>query len=621
MKHGEEVSKKERARRRKKALRLRRGLAAAAGLLAAVLLVVGTFSAPGMSRIAWIASAAVLGAEAILLGLRKPLPATLYAMIAALCLALAALGMASRGYVATDGGIVPTEALETELRVTNRWPDDIDRYTGLTALDMRGSTVTDFSPLLLMRRLRALDIRGNAAFDQNAHDAIAAALPDCDILWSVNIAGQYYDSDTTSIDLTGSGLDFAEIAALQDEYPNIEFDYAVQVLGKTVDRDATELDLRGAAYVDPDEIIAALNLLPNVRRVNLEGTPVSINVVEALKNGCPADVAFTFTFAIPGGSMGANDETVILPGGTYDDLMVAMAFIPHMPRLKYMDARAIIMNTAEQRALRENPYSERILYNFTLFGKSVNILTTTVNLDNNAIQGLDGAEAILAALPNLTEVSMVNCGLSTADMMALCDAHPQIRFTWVVEFGKYKLRTDATAFTTNLYANNKEHYTSQTFAPLRYCTELMMLDLGHCDITDISFIAGMKHLKVLILADNDITDISALADKDELEYVELFLNKIGDLTPLANKPRLLDLNIYYNPVRDLSPLATDAALERLWLGECGLTGTQINAIRQALPKCKVNAKGSASTGRGWRDHKRYKTLREMYRQGIYIPFG
>lgn len=621
MKHGEEVSKKERARRRKKALRLRRGLAAAAGLLAAVLLAVGAWSAPGMSRVAWIASAAVLGVEAIILGLRKPLPATLYVMIAALCLALAALGVASRGYVATDDGILPTEALETELRVTDRWPDDIDRYVGLTALDMRGSTVTDFSPLLMMRQLRTLDIRGNAAFDQNAHDAIAAALPDCDILWSVNIAGQYYDSDTTSIDLTDSGLDFAEIASLQDEYPNIEFDYAVQVLGKTVDRDATELDLRGVAHVDPDEIISALSLLPNVRRVDLEGSPVSIDVVEALENGSPADVAFTFTFAIPGGSMGANDETVTLPGGTYDDLMIAMAFIPHMPRLKYMDARAIVMNAAEQKALRENPYSERILYNFTLFGQSVNILTTTVNLDNNAIQGLDGAEAILAALPNLTEVSMVNCGLSAADMMALCDAHPQIRFIWVVEFGKYKLRTDATAFTTNLYANNKEHYTSQTFAPLKYCTDLMMLDLGHCDITDISFIAGMKHLKVLILADNDITDISVLADKDELEYVELFLNKISDLTPLANKPRLLDLNIYYNPVRDLSPLATDAALERLWLGECGLTGTQINAIRQALPKCKVNAKGSASTGRGWRDHKRYKTLREMYRQGIYIPFG
>ena len=67
-------------------------------------------------------------------------------------------------------------------------------------------------------------------------------------------------------------------------------------------------------------------------------------------------------------------------------------------------------------------------------------------------------------------------------------------------------------------------------------------------------------------------------------------------------------------------MATDIALERLWLGQCGLPNSQINAIKQALPNCKVNAKGSSSTGNGWREHRRYRTLKEMYKTGSFIPF-
>lgn len=617
MKQAEEVTK--RKRRKKRALRMRRRVAAVLAFLVIIALGLAVWAAPGLGMYAWIAAAVAMAVEAILLARKKPFPGTLYVMLGILCIALMALGVAARGYVPTDRGILPAEALVTELRVSDAWPENIERYVGLERLDMHGSTVTDFTPLLSMERLRSLDIRENPAFGDAEYENVANAIPGCNILYSRNIAGRLYDSDVTAIDLTDAGLDAAEIAAVEAEYPDIQFTYDVPLMGKSVSPEAQTLDLQGAEKVDPDELAAALSLMPNVTTVDLRGAALTVDEVEALVNSYP-HLDFLLTFAIPGGTMSSEDETVTLPGGTYDDLKTAMAFMPYMPKLQYIDARGIVMNAAELQELRENPDSAKLLYNFTVYGQSVNLLTTELNLDNVTIQSREEIELVLAALPNLQTVSMVNCGLSTTDMMALCDAHPQIHFVWVVEFGKYKLRTDATAFTTNLYANNKEHYTSETFAPLKYCTNLMMLDIGHCDVTDISFIAGMKHLKVLILADNDITDLSPLADKEELEFVEIFLNKVSDLTPLANKPHLLDLNIYYNPVTDLSPLATDTALERLWLGECGLPGSQIAAIKQALPNCKVNAKGSASTGRGWREHKRYNTIKEMYKQGVYIPF-
>ena len=605
--------------KKKRALRRRRRVALVAGLLAAVLLAMAANTVPGLAGYAWGAAALAAAVEAILLALRRGVPAGLYVLIGALCVALVALGVATRDLVFTDKGIVPQESLVTELTVSGSWPDHIERYTGLEPLDLRNSTVTDFSPVLRMRSLRALDARGNAAFDEATYAEISAALPECAIDWSMSLAGRYYDSGTTEVDLSGTGLDADEITELQAEHPDIDFTYTVPLMGKEIDPAATAIDLRGAETVDPDAILAALSLLPNAKRVDLRDAPVTLDVAEALMNGRP-DVEFSFTFAIPGGSMDSDAETVTLPGGTYDDLRTAMGFIPYMPRLQYLDARAIVMNASEQESLRSDPASGKVLYNFTVYGQQVNLLTTALNLDNVQIGGRDTAEQVFAALPNLRTVSMVGCGLTQEDMIALCEAHPDIHFIWVVQFGKYQLRTDATAFTTNLYANNKDHYTSDTFRVLKYCTDLQMLDLGHCDITDLDFIAPMTHLKVLILADNEITDISVLSDKSELQYAELFLNKITDLSPLANKPGLLDLNIYYNPIQDLSPLATDTALERLWLGQCGLPNSQLSAIKQALPNCKVNAKGSSSTGNGWREHRRYRTLKEMYKTGSFIPF-
>ena len=248
-------------------------------------------------------------------------------------------------------------------------------------------------------------------------------------------------------------------------------------------------------------------------------------------------------------------------------------------------------------------------------------MATELNLDNTPVPDVRSVEECIAKLPYLKCISMCDTGLTQEQMGQLFDAHPEIKFIWWIEFGKYKLRTDATAFTTNLYAVNDYHYTSATFAPLRYCTDLMMLDLGHCDITSIEGLAGLRKLRVLILADNKISDISPLEGLQDLEYVELFLNReIHDFSPLANKMKLVDLNIYYCQIQDVTPLTTCANLKRLWLGECGLSDGQIGKLRKALPDCKINARGSSATGEGWRDHRHYEVLKKMYKTGENIPF-
>ena len=444
-------------------------------------------------------------------------------------------GFRVRGYVFSDQGSVPEETTVAQLRITDAWPDHLDRYTGVRALDLRDATVSDFTPALSLRGLETVDARGNTRFTEETFRALQKALPRCEVRWSIPIGGNYYDSDVKEIDVSSLGLTAREIAELERKYPDKRFTTSVvRMMGREIDPESTTLDLRGTQAIDPAEISEALALLPGVMEVDLRGTPLTAEQIAALYAACP-DVRFLCTCATPG-PMTTEDEQVTLPGGTYDDLRACMSFIDYMPNLQTMDARAIALNESECQQIMGDPHADKLILSFTVYGRQVSTLDTELNLDGVALSGREAVERLLERLPRLTKLSLCDCGISEQDMGALFDAHPEVKFIWWISFGKYRLRTDATAFTTNLYANNKEHYNSETFEPLRYCTDLMYLDIGHCDLTSLEIFRGLTKLRVLILADNDITDISPLSGMNDLEYVELFLNrKIHRLLPAGQQ--------------------------------------------------------------------------------------
>jgi Leucine-rich repeat (LRR) protein len=232
----------------------------------------------------------------------------------------------------------------------------------------------------------------------------------------------------------------------------------------------------------------------------------------------------------------------------------------------------------------------------------------------------------LALMPCLREVDMYESDLSVASCDLLFDAFPDIFFGWTITMESYVVRTDVTAFST-LKSSSPPYYTDEQLHWVRYCKKLLALDLGHNQITDISFLRNFPHLKVLILADNRITDISPLSDLMELEYVELFLNRIADWSPLANHEALLDLNLYHNiapsrePPINAEAIATCPNLERCWLAENILTSAQVNAMTTGLPGCIFNFTSYGATDDGWREHPRYEVIKTMMSAREYIPFG
>ncbi len=102
---------------------------------------------------------------------------------------------------------------------------------------------------------------------------------------------------------------------------------------------------------------------------------------------------------------------------------------------------------------------------------------------------------------------------------------------------------------------------------LAYLTEISVLDLRYCKITDISPLQHLTNLTTLNLWNNQITDISALKNLTQLTELYLNGNEITDISALKDLTQLTNLNLWGNQITDISPLqhlTNLKVLEQTW---------------------------------------------------------
>ena len=226
---------------------------------------------------------------------------------------------------------------------------------------------------------------------------------------------------------------------------------------------------------------------------------------------------------------------------------------------------------------------------------------------------------IAAKLPNLQKLILCDCGLSN-ETLANLQNELGIRVVWRVKLGtQWSLRTDAVAFSVLIMNYKHVRMTSADLEVLKYCPDLLALDLGHQAITDLSKIAEyLPNLRLLILADNQISDLSPLANLHHLHYLELFVNRVTDLSPLSGLKELVDVNISYNPISDISPLLNAPMMQRVWLVHTNVSADGVNQLRETYPEAKIVNVGKGSVDQGWRwGNARYEQMMKMWYGNFY----
>ena len=258
-----------------------------------------------------------------------------------------------------------------------------------------------------------------------------------------------------------------------------------------------------------------------------------------------------------------------------------------------------------------------------------------IDLGEQQVQSISDFIAFLRKFPNLKKVDMFATTVDAVRVRRLEAAFPDVEFGWTLKMMYYHIiRSDAEAYST-LHGKHPKHK-SREFALIKYCTKLKALDLGHNNLTDISFLLNMPHLRVLILGDNNnLKNIEVVGKLEELEYLELFSCGITDISPLVNLKNLQDLNLANNQVKDWRPLKEMKQLKRLWISgmrrenmeRYELSAAERKELEEALPDTRIEYLGQP-TDNGWREDPvtgeldpHYEVVYRMFNTGsVYIPF-
>ena len=412
------------------------------------------------------------------------------------------------------------------------------------------------------------------------YDALCTALPDCEILWTPSFQGAQYPMDTR--ELTVSSLSAEDILAL-DHFPHLETIHAeactdyenlmalslhrpqcrvlyqIQVNGREYRQDATFARFPNA---DPELLKTVLPCLPKLERILLTDTLPERAAMEDLQAAFPEIQVCWQLDRFFGLLLDSGNETLDLTDIPLTDTAELEEALSWLPNVKQVILCGTGLTQAQIDLLMDA--HPDITFTFDLTFETVTFRTDAEEIDLSWIKTTPSAvEALLPYCSNLKKVVMVGCGIDNELMDQLNRRYEDIKFVWQVSVGPKYVRTDITSFIPfKLYV---DYFVEGELDNLKYCTDIVALDLGHQKINTIDFVAYMPNLKYLIIADTQVMDISPLEGLENLEFLEMFLIYSQDYTPLLSLKNLKDLNLAWT-YGDYKIIAQMPWLERCWWG-------------------------------------------------------
>ncbi len=402
---------------------------------------------------------------------------------------------------------------------------------------------------------------------------------------------------------------------LSEKFPHISFDYIpyITLYGKGFPKDTKELDLTKCAVTDIGALTEIIPDFSALEKVILGENTVGEAQSKKLITSFPGiEFSMCVVYDIYGATVREDVSHLNLTGALIDENLGERLKV--MKNLSTVDLHGTGITNEELLLLYSLHPNVEFKADALLGGQLFDSSTEFIDLNWVNITDFEAFKANLRLFPHLTKIEMCGCGLSNEQMEELCNLYPNTRFVWRVYFGQWSVRTDAVAFSVLIRNYEHKRLTSKDIEVLKYCTDLQALDLGHQAITDISVIGDyLPNLRVLILADNRITDLSPLTKLKHLHYLEFFVNQVTDLSPLAECRELVDLNISYNyRINDITPLLDLPLLERLWLERTSVSAKDVALLRKTYPNTRIINIGEGSVDQGWRTHKRYYAMLNMY---------
>lgn len=465
--------------------------------------------------------------------------------------------------------------------------------------------------------------------------ALTNKFPIISFYWQIEVLGIQADINTTKLDFSNipmetvaeveaalgylpglkkvtmidCGISDSEMEALSQRHPSIRFVWYLEPGPTHVEISGVDwpidTEVMTVCNANLDELNENLPYLTQLTYVALEGTLPDSAGLKVLVSNFPY-IAFYWQVSIAGVQADVNTTTLKLSNVTAQELTQNL---PYLPKLVSVSLEGNLPDSATLRFLYTTYPGISFYWHIEVYGIRADVNTTTLDLSNIPMENVSVVENAVDYLPSLKKVIMCNCRISNKDMDALSKRNPSVRFVWTVSLGPhFSIRTDATSFISpsgSIWLTDEDAYN------LRYCVDMVCLDLGHHYISNCDFVRYMPNLRYLIIADCSITDLSPLSNHTALVYLEAFLNPITDYSPLLTCTNLQDLNLCFT-YGDIAPLTKMPWLKRLWWSPYR---DEKNQLWDILPDTEINITTAGSTADGWRTGPLYYEMRDYLGMG------
>lgn len=293
----------------------------------------------------------------------------------------------------------------------------------------------------------------------------------------------------TSILLPKTDLTFEQMDAISMEYSHIALEYTVEVLGQEYASDTTTLDLSAMTADQVEKVAASISMLTNLEEIQIMDASGKSNLgleeVKALKAAAPM-VKIPYTFDFFGVKISTTDEEVVIKNKKIGDANEAQVRLA----LDVMDnCRRFVLDNCKlsnetMAKIREDYRDKTKVVWRVWFGKVGATLTDAEIL--RAVYDLQDDNC--SALYYCEDVRFIDIGHSD--------------FLDAIDF---------MAGMTKLEAAIISGAPIKSLEPLAQCTELKFLELANCIyFTDLTPLTNCTSLEMLNLSYAKIEDLSAL---------------------------------------------------------------------------------------------------------------
>jgi len=465
------------------------------------------------------------------------------------------------------------------------------------------------------------------------YQMLSRELPQCHILWMIPIGDARYDCTATEIVVdtvkqedialyayfdnlkrvdAADAICYQELMALQAALPACKVDWAVHMGNRAFSPASEALNLNGTGTTVA-ELSEKLSLFPQLKEVEITDTLLSPEEKRSILKEYPS-VSFLWQVEVSGKQFLNTATALSFEGQAVDmaSLLEAAEFLPEVAAIDLCGSGC----TVEELLSIQQTYDAAVSSELNLYGVAFDTDTTELYFNDIPMESVAQVERILPLLPQLTKVEMCNCGISSEEMDALRKRNPEVDFVWIIRVGQGTIRTDIKAFIPFKLGHDIDHpLTDKDCTELKYCQDLVCLDLGHMRMKDISFLQYMPHMQYLVLGDTPVQDFSALQYLNELIYLEIFNTRFVDHELLLGMTKLEDLNIGYTPATNVDVLKQMTWLKRLWLPSTQISQADYQILLDSLPDTQVVRFVAHSTAGGWRDNDNYRAMRDLL--GMY----